>query len=109
MLCLPTLSRTGHGANSLLARAVIAAEDQRFYEHTGYDLVEVAHALRSNQRTTLTSGHCEDSVTALRELQYAVEMEQTLGKARILRLYLDGALSPFSPQRSPVENWCCPV
>ncbi len=27
----------------------------------------------------------------LRELLYAVEMEQTLGKARILRLYLDSA------------------
>lgn len=38
------------GSNSLLARAVVAAEDQRFFEHTGYDIVEVAHALRSNNQ-----------------------------------------------------------
>lgn len=113
----PKPQRVALTANSLLARAVIAAEDQRFFEHTGYDLVEMAHALRSNQRTTLTGGLSEDSATALRgastlsqqvakllvtggerspvrklrELLYAVEMEQTLGKARILGLYLDNA------------------
>lgn len=27
---------------ALLARAVITAEDQRFFEHTGYDIVEIA-------------------------------------------------------------------
>ena len=31
----------GLGTDSLLARAVLAAEDQRFYEHPGYDLVEM--------------------------------------------------------------------
>ncbi|OYU44947.1 MAG: monofunctional biosynthetic peptidoglycan transglycosylase [Burkholderiales bacterium PBB4] len=43
---LPTASL---GADSVLARAVIAAEDQRFFEHTGYDLTEMTQALHSNQ------------------------------------------------------------
>lgn len=104
--------------NSLLARAVIAAEDQRFFEHTGFDPVEMAHALRGNNQralqlvgdkqhgmtgvrgaSTLTqqvakllvTGGERSPVRKLRELLYAVEMEQTLGKARILRLYLDNA------------------
>ena len=105
------------GSNSLLARAVVAAEDQRFFEHTGYDIVEIAHALRSNNQravqaaddntphaslrgaSTLSQQVAKLLVTGgeraparkLRELLYAVEMEQTLGKARILRLYLDNA------------------
>ena len=95
------------GADSWLARAVIAAEDQRFYEHTGYDLVEMVQALQSNQEpdaplrgaSTLTQQVAKLLVTGgersplrkLRELLYAVEMEQTLGKARILNLYLEHA------------------
>jgi len=102
-------------AQSLLARAVIAAEDQRFFEHPGYDLAEMSQALRSNQRMALSlaessgtplrgastlsqqvakllvTGGERSPVRKLRELLYAVEMEQTLGKARILRLYLDNA------------------
>ena len=100
---------------SLLARAVIAAEDQRFYEHPGFDLVEITHALHHNQRggvavpgspgqtapphgastlsqqlaKLLVTGGERSPVRKLRELLYAVEMEQTLGKARILGLYLD--------------------
>jgi membrane peptidoglycan carboxypeptidase len=95
------------GADSLLARAVIAAEDQRFYEHYGYDLHEMTHALHTNQNeeavlrgaSTLTqqvakllvTGGERSPVRKLRELLYAVEMERTLGKARILRLYLEHA------------------
>lgn len=109
------LQKVNLNARSLLARAVIAAEDQRFFEHTGYDLLEASHALRSNnQRPNQTIGTAAPSlrgastlsqqvakllvtggerspVRKLRELLYAVEMEQTLGKARILRLYLDNA------------------
>jgi len=93
--------------DSLLARAVLAAEDQRFYEHPGYDLLEMNQALRSNQAEDaalrgastlsqqvaklLVTGGERSPVRKLRELLYAVEMEQTLGKARILRLYLDHA------------------
>lgn len=93
--------------DSWLARAVIAAEDQRFYEHTGYDLVELSAALVRNQdsqRTArgastlsqqvaklLVTGSERSPVRKLRELLYAAEMERTLGKARILKLYLDNA------------------
>ena len=104
-------------ADSLLARAVLAAEDQRFFEHPGYDLVEMGNALRSNQTgdatvqslgraapklrgastlsqqvaKLLVTGGERSPVRKLRELLYAVEMEQTLGKARILHLYLSHA------------------
>jgi membrane peptidoglycan carboxypeptidase len=39
----------------------------------------------------LVAGGERSPVRKLRELLYAVEMERTLGKARILRLYLDTA------------------
>ncbi|OUM01480.1 biosynthetic peptidoglycan transglycosylase [Variovorax sp. JS1663] len=93
--------------DSWLARAVIAAEDQRFFGHYGYDLAELTAALDANQKagqverggSTLTqqlarliaTGSERSAERKLRELLYAVEMEQTLGKARILQLYLDNA------------------
>jgi len=101
------LAQANVPGDSLLARAVLAAEDQRFYEHPGYDLLEMNQALRSNQAEDaalrgastlsqqvaklLVTGGERSPVRKLRELLYAVEMEQTLGKARILRLYLDHA------------------
>ena len=94
-------------SDSWLARAVIAAEDQRFFTHTGYDLTEILASIDNNQKpgqirrggSTLTQQLAKLLVTGsdrtaerkLRELLYAVEMEQTLGKARILQLYLDNA------------------
>jgi hypothetical protein len=90
---------------SWLARAVISAEDQRFFSHPGYDLEELAASLEANQKaarverggSTLTQQLAKILVTGgernterkLRELLYAIEMEQTLGKERILALYLD--------------------
>lgn len=90
-----------------LVRAVIAAEDQRFFEHPGYDLRELQAALQANQAAgsvrrgastlsqqlakRLVTGDERSATRKLRELLYAVEMEQTLGKARILQLYLDNA------------------
>jgi hypothetical protein len=92
---------------SPLARAVLAAEDQRFYEHTGFDLQEMTRALHTNQQLDATlrgastlsqqvakllvTGDERSPVRKLRELLYAVEMERTLGKARILHLYLEHA------------------
>ncbi len=92
-----------------LPRAVIAAEDARFFAHPGYDLQALAEALQRNQRpgaaiagaSTLTqqlaklvvAGDERSASRKLRELLYAVEMERTLGKARILQLYL--ALAPW--------------
>ena len=96
-----------HDARGWLARAVLAAEDQRFFEHAGYDLPELLAALAANQRhgavrrggSTITqqlaklmvAGGERSLARKLRELLYAVEMERTLGKARILQLYLNTA------------------
>jgi len=94
---------------ALVEQAVIAAEDQRFFEHPGYDLGELLASFDTNQRTqrtarggsTLTqqlakqlyTGDARSVARKLRELLYAVEMERTLGKRRIVRLYL--ALAPW--------------
>lgn len=87
-----------------IQNAVIAAEDQRFFEHPGYELDAWVAVLKSNQRdgeplqgaSTITqqlakllyTGDARDPVRKLREWLYAVEMERTLGKGRILQLYL---------------------
>ncbi len=92
-----------------LPRAVIAAEDQRYYEHPGYDLQEIVAAWFSNQRTDgttaggstlsqqlaklLYTGDSRHHGRKLRELLYAVELDRTLGKARLLKLYL--AVAPW--------------
>lgn len=87
-----------------LGKAVIAAEDQRFWQHTGFDLREATLSLQRNQAgdaiarggstlpqqlaKLLFTGGERTHVRKLRELLYAVEMEATLGKPRILQLYL---------------------
>lgn len=92
-----------------LPRAVVAAEDQRFDEHPGYDLAELAASLSRNGSTNriergastipqqlarlLYVGSERSTSRKLRELLYAVEMEQTLGKPRMLQLYL--AVAPW--------------
>jgi len=98
------------GSDSLLARAVVAAEDQRFFEHAGLDWAELQTSLQRNQQLAplrgastlsqqlaklLITGSQRHPTRKLREWLYAVEMEQTLGKARILRLYL--AHAPWGP------------
>ena len=92
-----------------LERAVIASEDQRFMQHPGYDLTEMRLSLDHNQRrarpargaSTITQqlaklayvGDDRSLARKARELLYAVEMERTLGKGRILTLYL--SLAPW--------------
>lgn len=87
-----------------LAAAVIAAEDQRFQQHTGYDAQAIAEVMADTQdgrprrgastltqqlaRTLFTGGE-RTAARKLRELLYAIELERTLGKARILELYLN--------------------
>jgi Transglycosylase len=87
-----------------IQNAVIAAEDQRFFEHPGYELDAWVSVLKANQRegeplqgaSTITqqlakllyTGDQRDTMRKLREWLYAVEMERTLGKGRILQLYL---------------------
>lgn len=93
--------------NSWLVRSVISAEDQRFEQHPGYDLIELmaAYNLNAQQGSIVRGASTISQQTAklffvgsdktflrkLRELLYAVEMEQTLGKVRIMQLYLDNA------------------
>jgi len=109
---VPAACRSGVGNEPIagwLPRAVISAEDQRFYEHAGYELAQMIAAWQSNQAdgaallggSTLTqqlaklvyTGDDRSATRKLRELLYAAEMERTLGKARILQLYL--ALAPW--------------
>lgn len=101
--CSPHASKLT--TDSWLARAVIAAEDQRFFEHGGFDLTEISAALSSppdgsqaavrgastlpqQLAKLLVTGDERSPTRKLRELLYAVEMEQTLGKPRMLQLYL---------------------
>jgi hypothetical protein len=87
-----------------LPAAVLAAEDQRFRQHAGYDENELAGLLADLDHgrpirgastitqqlaRTLYTGHERTAVRKLRELLYAIEMERTLGKERILELYLN--------------------
>ena len=92
----------GSGFGRWLPRAVIAAEDQRFYEHTGFDLAEITAAWTQRQHRggstlpqqlakLLFTGDAPGHVRKLRELLYAVELDRTLGKARVLHLYLSMA------------------
>jgi hypothetical protein len=99
--------RTWVAADALgpyLAAAVLAAEDQRFRDHRGYDEQELAGIMadlgdgwpkrggstvtQQLARTLFTGGE-RTVARKLRELMYAIEMERTLGKARILELYLN--------------------
>jgi len=109
----PRLALTGDGEKAwsradamgpYLAAAVLAAEDQRFHQHAGYDERAVAAILADLEdgrpkrggstitqqlaRTLFTGGE-RTALRKLRELLYAVEMERTLGKSRILELYLN--------------------
>jgi hypothetical protein len=110
---LPPACRTSAGdgmpLTGWLPRALVAAEDARFFEHPGYEIDQLLSAGQLNQRegaplrgaSTLTqqlakltiTGDDRTTVRKLRELLYAVEMERTLGKARILQMYL--ALAPW--------------
>lgn len=87
-----------------IQNAVVAAEDQRFAEHPGYELDAWLKVWKSNQAdpqalqgaSTITqqlakllyTGDDRSAARKLREWLYAVEMERTLGKGRILQLYL---------------------
>lgn len=95
----------GHGRiEGWIQNAVIAAEDARFFEHPGYELEQWVAVGKSNQArpealqgaSTITqqlakllyTGDERSAARKLREFLYAVEMERTLGKGRILQLYL---------------------
>ena len=114
----PACARTPRAARSAapygrwLPLAVVAAEDQRFFEHAGYDVAEMAAAWSSevpggrgpeHRRGASTisqqlakllyTGDEQSAARKVRELLYAVELDRTLGKARVLQLYL--AVAPW--------------
>jgi hypothetical protein len=100
----PACPPAPRGFGTWLPRAVLAAEDQRFHEHPGYDLQAMVEAWSLNTRdgtashggSTLTqqlakllyTGDDRHHLRKLRELLYAVELDRVLGKARVLHLYL---------------------
>ncbi|GII24556.1 transglycosylase domain-containing protein [Planosporangium mesophilum] len=99
-----------------MTRAIVAAEDARFYDHHGVDVKGVARAFVANRRSgevsqgasTLTMQYVRNvlrdsartpeevraateqtGVRKLREIQLAVSVEQKMGKSEILERYLN--------------------
>lgn len=88
-----------------LPAAIIAAEDAAFYRHDGYDLDAVLEALAANQSagevvrggSTLTQQLAKNLslsgertlVRKARELLLALELDEALGKDRVMELYLN--------------------
>jgi penicillin-binding protein 1A len=89
----------------LLVKAILAIEDQRFYDHTGVDLVRVAGAALSNLRerrraqggSTLTQQLARQSFLTpdktlrrkVKEVIVAARLEREFSKPQILELYLN--------------------
>ena len=88
-----------------LVRAVLAVEDQRFYEHSGVDAVRVIGAVVANVRqgrraqggSTITQQLARQSFLTLdktlrrkiKEVIVAAQIERTYSKEEILELYLN--------------------
>ncbi len=110
----PILLRVGEGTETwiplgevgeLLPAAIIAAEDARFRAHPGFDLDGIVSAFADNREagdvvrggSTLSQQLAKNLFLdgertygrKLRELLYAVNLEQRLGKRRILELYVN--------------------
>jgi len=89
----------------VLLEAVVSVEDQRFYEHSGVDLIRVAGAVLNNVRegrraeggSTITQQLARQSFLTrdktlrrkLKEVVLASRLEQTYSKDEILQLYLN--------------------
>ena len=96
----------------LVGDAAIASEDARFAAHDGFDIEGINVALtelssgveRPRGGSTITQQLAKNLFLSgdrtiarkLRELLYALEMERTLGKMRILELYLN--VVEFGPE-----------
>lgn len=108
------LRETGEGSSDWVAlrniaapmrHAVIAAEDIRFTEHPGYDMDAIREAFQANHGagkilrggSSLTQQLAKNLyldgqrtlIRKIRELLLAVELDRSLGKGRILELYLN--------------------
>ena len=94
-----------HAFGTLLPAAVIAAEDAGFYKNPGYDLQSMVNAAADNLArgtvrrggNTLTQQLAKNLyldgtrtyVRKMRELLYAVNLENTIGKRGVLETYLN--------------------
>jgi membrane carboxypeptidase/penicillin-binding protein PbpC len=92
-----------------LPRAAVAVLDPRYFEHAGYAVdawtSSRAHAdpTLSQRAARLALGRADSTAAAsLRETLFAVEMERTLGKARLLDFYL--AQAPWGDGLCGVER-----
>ncbi len=88
-----------------LQHAIVAIEDQRFYEHHGFDLVRIVSAAMTNLRhgravqggSTITQQLARQSFLSpektftrkIQELLVAAHLERQFSKRRILELYLN--------------------
>jgi membrane peptidoglycan carboxypeptidase len=105
--------------NKTMQHAILAAEDQRFYEHNGVDIKGIVRAFVANQNNQDTQGAStltmqyvrlaisysstdpQEVVNAteqtparkLREMRYAMALEKQLSKDDILERYLN--IAPF--------------
>ena len=121
MVILANRIRTGQGPLTVqwtdpekisinLVRAVLAAEDQRFFEHHGFDWVEINHALAEAKKgkklrgaSTITQQTAKNLflwegrswIRKGLEAYYALLMELLLPKERILEIYLN--VAEFGP------------
>ncbi|GHJ46497.1 penicillin-binding protein [Catellatospora sp. TT07R-123] len=102
----------------VMQKAIIAAEDQKFYEHNGVDVMGIARAFINNKAagevqqgaSTLTMQFVRLSISysantaqevvdatedttkrKVREMRYALAIEQKMGKDKILEGYLNTA------------------
>ena len=94
-----------------LARAVVVAEDSRFYSHKGFDQAAIRRAIEYNlnigkfaygastiSQQTIKNILLSPSKNPLRKLHEAIltfAMEQQVGKQRILEMYLN--IAEFGP------------
>ncbi|HEV3058357.1 MAG TPA: PBP1A family penicillin-binding protein [Vicinamibacterales bacterium] len=93
------------GVSPLLIKAILATEDQRFYEHHGFDVRRILSAALANVRhrrvaqgaSTITQQLARQSFLTpdktvrrkLQELILAARLERQYSKPRILELYLN--------------------
>ncbi|GAA3448707.1 transglycosylase domain-containing protein [Dactylosporangium matsuzakiense] len=105
----------------VMQKAMVAAEDNRFYQHRGVDVKGVARAFVANQNaggqteqgaSTLTMQYVRQAIAysaktpqevvdatdktptrKLREMKYAIDLEKKLSKKEILERYLN--IAPF--------------
>ncbi|MGH7751140.1 MAG: biosynthetic peptidoglycan transglycosylase, partial [Candidatus Dormibacteria bacterium] len=106
---------------ALLRDAVVATEDERFFEHHGVDVLGVARALVDDVRrlclceggSTITEqlvkeiylGGSDRGINKLVDVALALKVERTINKQQILADYL--SIVPTGPRMTGVETAAC--